>query len=193
MFPSHKSNLHCGGPKWRRVKKTLRVKAKEKKESECRCWPPELLTYVAICVWLLCCRFLSSYQRMAGVLKSAHQTATWGPNCISQGLEWSGALSSLNWWNNESTSIRYLRFKLLMGNCEKRSNEAVEKQKKYWEKKENSLRLGSWLVCMWNLLLPQRIYCKIFSITSFSVVKLDLIMLLIWKKWVVVNNWPLYA
>lgn len=52
-----------------------------------------------------------------GGLKFTHQTVTRGPNLINQSLE----CSFLNWWNNESTSVPYLRFKLVMGNDEKQS------------------------------------------------------------------------
>lgn len=73
---------------------------------------------------------------MAGAPKSAHQTRARGPNCTNQGLEWSGALSSSNWLNNKFTSILYLRFQLLMGNCENRSRSGRKKQQKHQQEKQ---------------------------------------------------------
>lgn len=75
-----------------------------------------------------------------GGLRSAHQTVTWGPNHINQSLEW----SFLNWWNNESTSVPYLRFKLLMENCEKQSRGREVKKKKHSKNKPHTSRLENW-------------------------------------------------
>lgn len=153
MFPSHKSNLHSGSGEGNpngEGKKKHTFKAKEKNE-----WVQVLTSRVAHICCYLCVIFplqiLIILSENGGGLRSTHQTVTWGPNHINQSLEW----SFLNWCNNESTSVPYLRFKLLMGNCEKQSRgRELTFKKLSWEiKKQNKNKL---CLCM-----HMRLVCKI--------------------------------
>lgn len=122
----------------------------EKRASECRCWPPELLTYVVICV--ITPPQILIFLSESGCCVQVHLSNRWlrAQNCNNQGLEFSSALRSSNWWNN---SIRYLRFKLLMGKLWERKGESKE------ERTACSWGQGSF-DNMCNMLLHPRVYSK---------------------------------